>query len=192
MDGGRSVVVASQNFQVASVFYSSTTAYTLWPHTHPKNPRPQIGGEISSLRTPPNLSSDYTVDATQPAVQVACLVRRHTHTGCNSAARTRDSRPKFDAVSGGRFHGRICDDVLQSAAAGAVAPSDWQGSASRGHNSSPLLGSKPTTAAQRSRGFDARPRWQHQHTNCDSYGLGPGNGAGVCSHGRRTGGCGSL
>ena len=50
MDGGRSVVVASQNFQVASVFYSSTTACTLWPHTHPKNPRPQIGGEISSVR----------------------------------------------------------------------------------------------------------------------------------------------
>ena len=89
-----------------------------------------------------------------------------THTGFDLAARTRKERPtKSDAVSGGHFRSRrICDDVLQSAAVGAVAPSDGQGSASCGLNSSPLLGAKPLAAAQRSRGFDARPRWQSTST----------------------------
>merc|ERR1712194_516366 len=39
---------------------------------------------------------------------------------------------------------------------------------------------------------DARPRRQHEHTNCDSYGLGSCDDAGVCSSGRRKGGCRRL
>ena len=61
-----------------------------------------------------------------------------TDTGCNSAARTRDSRrPKSQhAFSSGHSRGGICDDVLQSAVAGAVvAPGDGRWSAWRGHDS---------------------------------------------------------
>ena len=77
-----------------------------------------------------------TLGASPDATSQACAARVPTvptaHTGCNGAARTGQSRPrpKPDVISGGYFWGRTCDDVLQTAAGGAVA-TDGQGSASR-------------------------------------------------------------
>lgn len=81
------------------------------------NPR-QHGATLGARRHQPGLRS--------------ARAYRTAHTGCNGAARTGQSRPrsKPDVISGGYFWGRTCDDVLQTAAGGAVA-TDGQGSASR-------------------------------------------------------------
>ena len=63
-----------------------------------------------------------------------------------------------EPISAGHFGDSICDDVLQTAADGAVAPSDGQGHASRGHVSpcgwhTSVAGNPPGPAAAPSRRF---------------------------------------